>query len=188
MNVIDLLMRDHERVRELFESYASLPEEDGPARRRLVERLHQELEDHAGVEEQLFYPEVDARAGEDLESAAIVRGAYEEHRTMKSLLADIADLEPDDETFGTKLKALQAVVEEHVQEEESTLLPQAKRLLTPGELERLGDEVQQQRAEQRTERLATAGQADDVPPPTGARPSDRVSNRPRARRTRGGRA
>jgi hemerythrin superfamily protein len=162
MNVIDLLMRDHERVRELFESYASLHDEDAGAKRQLVERLHQELEDHAGVEEQLFYPAVDERAGQDLESAALVREAYEEHRKVKSLLSEIADLEPEDEAFPAKLKALQAIVEDHVQEEESTLLPQAKRLLSPGELERLGSEVQQQRAEARTGLLASAAPGEVV--------------------------
>jgi hemerythrin superfamily protein len=181
MNVIDMLMRDHERVRELFESYSSLHEDDTAAKRRLVERLHQELEDHAGVEEHLFYPAVDSRSGEDLESAALVREAYEEHRRVSSLLSEIADLEPDDESFEAKLKALRTMVDEHVQEEESTLLPQAKRLLSPGELERLGREVQQQRAEQRTELLATAGPGDIVPPPTDELPVELVSDQPEPR-------
>jgi iron-sulfur cluster repair protein YtfE (RIC family) len=156
MNVIDLLMRDHERVRELFESYGSLGEENAPAKRRLVERLHQELEDHASVEERLFYPAVDSRAGDDLESAALVREAYEEHRKVQSLLSEIADLEPDEADFETKLETLRSMVDEHVREEESTLLPQAKRLLSPGELERLGNEVHQQRAERLTGKLAAA--------------------------------
>jgi hemerythrin superfamily protein len=72
MNVIDLLKSDHDKVEGLLDSYESAKRSDSGEKQKLVEQICQELDVHAEVEEELFYPAVDRSAQED--------GKDEKHR------------------------------------------------------------------------------------------------------------
>jgi hemerythrin superfamily protein len=183
MNVIDLLVRDHENVSELFRACEELDRNDPGARRAVLERLHLALEQHAAAEEQLFYPALRARVGGDEEGEDSVDEAREEHRVVRELLSELVELEPSEQTYDAKLKVLKDMVEHHVGEEESLLLPLARDLMPQSELEQIGAQVEGLRLEMRTRGLA-AGPAnagpdarpqplDDVSVPESARESMR---------------
>lgn len=162
MNVIDLLVRDHETVALLFRSFEEADQQDHDTRRDIVEQLHDELEDHAGVEEQVFYPAVERRAAEDPPSGEQVHDAHEEHRLIRELLSEIAEMEPQDHGYDAKLHQLKDMVEHHVAEEEGRMLPRARRLLGAEELEEMGAEIEAERAQSRTERMVVASPDDPI--------------------------
>jgi hemerythrin superfamily protein len=155
MNVIELLKKDHQTVSELFKSFESAKEaEQKDVGQQIARQICQELTVHATVEEELFYPAVDAKAqGQDDEYAEDkVKEADEEHRLVKALVGEIEGMKASDGHFAAKVKVLKDVVEHHVEEEEGELMPKAKKLLSKEELEEIGAEV-----EARKEELKAAG-------------------------------
>jgi hemerythrin superfamily protein len=154
MNVIDLLKKDHENVSELFKAYEDAQEERGETRASLARQIRQELTVHATVEEELFYPRVESKGRKDEKAETLVKEAHEEHHVVKTLLAELAAMTPDDEQFEAKVTVLREVVEHHVEEEEGELMPKAKKLLSSEELEEMGAQ-----AERRKQELASQPEA-----------------------------
>lgn len=165
MNVIDLLVRDHETVALLFRSFEEADGQDHDTRRDIVEQIHDELEEHAGVEEQVFYPAVERRAAEDPGSGEQVDEAHEEHRLIRDLLTEIAEMQPQDDGYDAKVHVLKDMVQHHVQEEEGRMLPRARHLLGAEELEQMGADIEAERAQIRTERMAVASPDAVIPAP-----------------------
>ena len=57
----------------------------------------------------------------------MVDEAIAEHATAKDLIAQLADMSPDDDLFDAKVKVLSELVEHHVEEEEEEMFPKLKR-------------------------------------------------------------
>lgn len=125
-DAIAMLKADHERVRQLCAQYeraagAKTPDED--RKRRLAERLCQEIDVHAQLEEELFYPAARAvlKEGDLLDEAQV------EHQSARDLVRQIRAMTPGDALYDAKVKVLGEYVEHHVQEEEKQMFPKAKR-------------------------------------------------------------
>lgn len=151
MNVIELLKKDHENVKDLFAAFEKAKEADrGAEKESAVSSICQELTLHAAVEEEIFYPAVETRAaGEDEKSEDSVKEAFEEHALVKSLVAELSEMKADDEQFDAKVKVLKDLVDHHVEEEEGELMPRARKLLSEDELEAMGSAVESRKAEPR---------------------------------------
>jgi hypothetical protein len=89
------------------------------------------------VEERLFYPAVSARRTED-----ILLESLEEHLSLKRVLADLLELPADDVHFEPKLHVLEEQARHHHKEEEEHLFPKVRKLLSKGELEALGEQLE----------------------------------------------
>jgi hemerythrin superfamily protein len=153
MNVIELLKKDHETVSGLFKTFESAKESEAEEQmERTAAQICEELTAHATVEEELFYPAVEARAGgEDEKAEDSVKEAHEEHALVKQLVGELQGMGPDDEQFEAKVKVLKDIVEHHVEEEEGTLMPRAKKLLSSEELDEMGNRVEARKAELRSQ-------------------------------------
>ena len=149
MNVIDLLKSDHEKVNGLFKSFESAKKSDsGGEKQQVVEQICQELDVHARVEEELFYPAVARRAQEDEKAESSVKEANEEHALVKRLVSELKGASArGDGQFDAKVKVLKDLVEHHVGEEEGTLMPRAKKLLSSEQLDELGASVESRKQE-----------------------------------------
>ncbi|HYF61021.1 MAG TPA: hemerythrin domain-containing protein, partial [Burkholderiaceae bacterium] len=125
-DAIAMLKADHERVRQLVEQYekaAGAKSPDDDRKRKLAERLCQELDVHAQLEEELFYPAVRAAIDdEDMMDEAKV-----EHDSAKDLMRQIRSMTPADALFDAKVKVLGEYVNHHVEEEENEMFRKAKR-------------------------------------------------------------
>ena len=88
----------------------------------------------------------------------------EEHLSVKRIIADLLEMEPDDAQFDAKIKVLQEQVEHHVEEEEKQLFPEVQKLHSKDELEDLGM-LMEQTAEELKEQGAPRM---EVPKETGA--------------------
>ncbi len=163
MNVIELLKKDHRNVSELFAAFEAAKEnEEEGSRQEIAREICLELTAHAKVEEELFYPAVDAKASRDEETQEKVKEADEEHRLVKALVAEIQEMNEGDDKFDAKVEALKDLVEHHVEEEEGELMPKARKLLTPAELEKMGTEAEARKkrgsaSDPNAPRLAVAG-------------------------------
>ena len=129
-DAIAMLEADHRRVRDLFEEYQSA---DGDSERKEVaERIFKELDIHAQLEEDIFYPAV-ASKGDDAQKKRVAT-ARREHEKVKRLIADMRKLDPKDEQYDARFQELIECVEQHVDEEEGALFPEAET--------ELGDDVE----------------------------------------------
>ena len=142
MDAFELLKNDHKKVSQLFREIESA---SGQAKNQVFSQLKRELDVHAHIEEKVFYPALENTE----EAREITLEAYEEHKQVKALLAAIAEISPDDESYSAKIKVLKEDVEHHVKEEEGEMFPDARKYLR-GKLEDLGAQMQARKDELET--------------------------------------
>jgi iron-sulfur cluster repair protein YtfE (RIC family) len=144
MNPFTLLKADHEKVAKLLEKIDETTERAVKGRDELFTRLKEELDLHAMIEEQVFYPALE----ELKETRDITLEAYEEHALVKQLLSEL-EVEPKDtEEWTAKFSVLKENVEHHVEEEEGELFEKARKALSKDEIQSLGDQLQEAKREQ----------------------------------------
>lgn len=134
-----LLKADHQLVASLFADYEITNSTN--KKKQLVEQICKELSIHAQVEEEIFYPAVQKA----LKDHELVPEATVEHATLKDLIAQVKDIEPDGDMYDAKIKVLSEYVKHHVKEEESEMFPEAKS--TKLNLMELGAQITQRKAE-----------------------------------------
>jgi hemerythrin-like domain-containing protein len=137
-DAIAMLKADHQRVRDLFQEYEAA--QDQQAKRDIAEEAFVELEMHAQLEEQVFYPAVEDETDEL--GQELVEESLQEHQTVKDLIQELREMGSDAKAFDTKFKELVRNVEQHVEEEESQMFPLAEDQLAD-EVEELMDEMQE---------------------------------------------
>lgn len=151
MNAFQLLKNDHQIVSGLFDQIESA---SGQAKTQLFTRLKSELDVHALIEEKIFYPALENKK----ESREITLEAYEEHKVVKDLLAELASGSSADEEWDAKLKVLRENVDHHVEEEEGELFDKANDVLSDEDLERIGQEMEAEKARQLGQKPPRASQ------------------------------
>jgi hemerythrin superfamily protein len=120
-DAIALLRADHKKVSELYAQYESTR---SPARKKaLVATICLELSVHARVEEEIFYPAVKAA----LKDKEMIPEAQVEHASLKELIAQVKDREPDGEMFDAKIKVMSEYTKHHVKEEQNEIFPAARK-------------------------------------------------------------
>lgn len=137
MDAIKLLKNDHDEVEKLFSTYEKVSDGAFSTKQALFDEIRRLLEAHAAIEEQIFYPTLAAaRVGSDARD--LVLEAQEEHAQVKTLLLDLSDMEPMEETYDAKMKVLHDNIQHHVKEEEGQMFKEAKKVLEKEQLEDLG--------------------------------------------------
>ena len=137
MDAITLLKQDHKTVEKLFKQFEKTT---APAeQRKLAERIIKELSVHAAIEEMVFYPAVRERvpAVEDT-----VLESLEEHHIVKWVLNELDDMKPDHERFKAKMTVMIENVRHHVEEEESELFPEVRKVIKRKELTELAEALE----------------------------------------------
>ncbi|WP_199433013.1 hemerythrin domain-containing protein [Qaidamihabitans albus] len=115
-DVITLLRRQHDEIRELFER---LTRETGDARRETFHRLVQLLSVHETAEEEIVHPQVqELTAGR-----TVVEARLKEENSAKELLSTLQEMGPEAEGFDTLLGQLREDVLAHADHEEREEFP-----------------------------------------------------------------
>jgi hemerythrin superfamily protein len=122
-NAIALLKADHCRVNNLFQQYETAQEHT--RQRHIAEQVFTELDRHAQLEEDIFYPAFEEAA--DDEGKELVEESLQEHMMVKQMMAELLNLQG--EAFHRKFQEFMEGVRDHVQEEETTMFPEAERIL-----------------------------------------------------------
>ena len=131
MNAIKMLKQQHREVAKLFKEFETA-KADAP-REKIFIQIADALAVHATIEERHFYPAVKEEQTEEL-----LLESVEEHLEVKRIIADLLDMEAEDEEFEAKMKVLQENVEHHVEEEETDLFPKVEKLFDAETLEDIG--------------------------------------------------
>ena len=145
MDAITLLTADHNRVRGLFKKFQDAHEaEDQTEMVEAAKKIINELEVHAEIEEQIFYPTI-REASEEL--GETVAEGIEEHHVAKILMEEAKQLSPDDEAWEAKILVLIESVEHHATEEEEEMFPKVRTALDKTAREQLGDQLEAMKAQ-----------------------------------------
>ena len=135
LNALDLLRSQHTEVEDLIEQIED--SEDPEEKAELFRKLADNLAAHAAIEEKIFYPAVMVAQTRDQ-----LIEATEEHLAVKRLLADMLELDCDDEHFNAKLTVLKENIRHHAHdEEEDKLFPEVEAMLDDDDLAALGNEL-----------------------------------------------
>ena len=124
MDPTKLLKKQHRDVEALFRK---VERTDDPGQARdLVNEIQEKLELHMRIEEEIFYPAV--RGLETKKATEAIDEAYEEHGVVKLVLAQLPEVDPDDERFHAKMTVLSELIEHHVEEEEKEMFKLAGKM------------------------------------------------------------
>jgi hemerythrin superfamily protein len=161
LNAIDLLHSDHDKVEQLFKEFESA--ENKPL---VAKQIFNELEMHADLEEELFYPAIlEAVRTEDLgeergRGSSIERDtpdeviaiAEAEHKAVKDHISALKQLRPETSEFMERFTELKDAVMDHVAEEEEVLFPAAMKKIDVTDLGAKMEERRSELAAQKAER------------------------------------
>jgi hemerythrin-like domain-containing protein len=153
MNAIDLLKADHAKVKDILSQLSDSTERALKKRVELLGKLEMEITIHTRLEEEILYPAF-KEAGSK-EQDIMYFEAKEEHRTVDSLvLPDLKLTDPGTPEFSGRVKVVKELLEHHIEEEETEMFPQAKKLLGKEKLEELGAQMEAMKASCKKEMAA----------------------------------
>lgn len=145
MNAIDILKADHERVKAILTQLNDSTERAVKKRAELISKLEMEITLHTKLEEEILYPAYKKAGGKEQEK--MYYEAKEEHRTVDSLvLPDLKATDPGSVEFSGRAKVVKELLEHHIEEEETEMFPQAKKLLGKEQLDELGAQMESMKA------------------------------------------
>jgi hypothetical protein len=137
-SVITQIHFDHLHVLTLHQQYRS---DSAPlAKQGLVESICLALEVHEQLEDEIFYPALEAVNGPVMEQHVA------SHDAMCRSIAALREMNPRDADYDRTFRQLMHAVIHHAADEETIVLPDAERLLA-GELDALGARMARRRLE-----------------------------------------
>ena len=141
-DAVAMLKADHEEVHAMFEEYEGLGDRANVSKHKLVAQICKALKIHTQIEEEIFYPAVReaSKETEDMVDEAVV-----EHASAKDLIAQLEEMDPEDDLYDAKVKVLGELIDHHVEEEEEEMFPKARKLKL--DMDALGEEMAMRRDE-----------------------------------------
>jgi hemerythrin superfamily protein len=119
MDIFEHLTHEHEQVKDLFRQLIEGGRDD-----RLFRQLASELDGHMDAEEKVVYAHFEQQEPTRIK----VLEGFEEHRAARRTLGELERVD-DGEKWEAKIKVLHEMIEHHVEEEEGTLFPAARKLV-----------------------------------------------------------
>jgi hemerythrin superfamily protein len=174
-----LLKKDHDAVKVLFDKFEKA--ESRPAKKKIVKQALTELQVHAVIEEEIFYPAVRKAVGKD-----IMNEADEEHHVAKVLIAELEGMDGREGHYDAKFTVLSENVRHHIKEEENEVFPKAKD--APLDFEALSKAMLQRKATLRGKGIPQTAEGAMVAASNGRDDSPAQAARQTAPRTRKGSA
>lgn len=141
-DAVAMLKADHKEVHAMFEEYEGLGDRANVSKHKLVAQICKALKIHTQIEEEIFYPAV-REASEETED--MVDEAVVEHASAKDLIAQLEEMDPEDDLYDAKVKVLGELIDHHVEEEEEEMFPKARKLKL--DMDALGEEMAMRRDE-----------------------------------------
>jgi hemerythrin superfamily protein len=143
-SVQDEIKSDHKRIKRLFNQWDAV-EEGSPAGQQIINDALSELEIHSQIEEEILYPEC-RRVG--MTNPSIIDDAVDDHVKIDDMIQDmrneIGERKEDD------FRVLVRDVLTHIDEEETSILPQLENLISMGESEEIGNRLRARKFELRS--------------------------------------
>lgn len=118
MDIVERLKEEHEELQTAFSNILNADIDDPETYGRQFIDLMTAIESHERAEEQTVY----AQLGADLDIRPIALQSLEEHRIIRSLMKDLADVDITEEIWLPRLVVANNVFSLHVQVEEGNVL------------------------------------------------------------------
>jgi hemerythrin superfamily protein len=134
---VELITEDHEKMRGLFDEFEKTTNKRSKS--RIVNEILLELDVHAGIEEEIYYPAVEEALDES--ERETIAEAEEEHHVVHLLIGELREMSADDEHFEAKVTVLMENVRHHMEEEEREMLPKSKQVIDDEQRAQLGEEM-----------------------------------------------
>lgn len=115
--IIDQLKEDHRRVKKAFREFEKMDRQDEAACEALVSKTISELEIHAELEEDLFYPAIRSALSDE----GLIDEAEVEHMTFHVLIDQLKNMDPQDDRYSATFTVLGEYIKHHVKEEEGEI-------------------------------------------------------------------
>jgi hypothetical protein len=145
---IALLESDHRRFEALLKQGEETSERAVKGRTALLDALTAALNVHELIEEKVLYPALEPHE----EARDIVLEGFQEHHIADVLVKELHEVAKDDEQWGAKFKVLSESLEHHIEEEEGTMFPTARRIMSAEELTALGARMRALKAKEERRR------------------------------------
>lgn len=142
VDAIELLESEHRRLEELLKKGEETTAQAVKGRKELLDTITNELNAHELIEEKVLYPALKSQPG----AKDIVLEGYQEHHVADLLVKELHGLARSDKRWGPKLKVLKENIEHHIEDEEDTMFPTARSVLSRAELEELGGRMEAMKA------------------------------------------
>jgi len=143
MDALTLLEDDHRKVKRIMADLEKTTERGIKTREELFGKLVEELTVHEQIEEQIFYPEVRARA-QSKQLVDLVAESYQEHHFVDMVKEEIEDTPFEAEEWAAKFKVMKENIEHHAdEEEEGKMFPKVRKVFSREELEDMGTRMQE---------------------------------------------
>jgi hypothetical protein len=119
MNIVDRLKQEHVEILASLNDLLSSPIDDAEKYSKAFLEVMMRIDAHERGEEQTVYQALSS----DIEVRPIALQAMEEHRVIRELLRELADVEITEEVWLPKLVVANNMIALHVQIEEGNVLP-----------------------------------------------------------------
>ena len=139
MKADEVLIAHHDVLRGLLRELAETPDAQADRREELRDRFLHEIEIHAQIEDELFYPAVP-------DVSPLLALAHAEHRQIDDQVATVMRMDVTDPEFATEVRMLEKTLRHHTMEEEQRMFPQAH-ALGAARLEQLGEQLRARQQE-----------------------------------------
>jgi hemerythrin superfamily protein len=140
-DAIALLKADHREVEQMFSQFEKA--RDDERKQELAANICKALKVHTTIEEEIFYPAfLEATEDKELHHEAEI-----EHDGAKQLIAKIEAAGPDDDYFDSMVSVLSEMIKHHVKEEEQPGGMFAEARKSDMDLDALGEQMAQRKAE-----------------------------------------
>jgi hemerythrin superfamily protein len=136
IDAISLLKTDHRKVKNLFARYESAG--NFSTKQLIAKQVFTELELHAQLEENVFYPAYAEMTGKN--GTQLVADSRLAHEHVRELMSELQGIDLNEAEFEGKFHELMGIVREHVAEEENAMFPEAEQMLAD-QLEDLMDKM-----------------------------------------------
>lgn len=168
--IYEVLKQEHRKIEQMLDKMTR-----GKADGRMFGQLATDLQAHQKAEEKVVYPDLmrpEQTHGKALEGV-------EEHHVAELILKEMQKLPPKDERFQAKLMVLKENVTHHVQEEERTLFPGARKAMGKEWAEQTAEKFEQQEQSLKKRLSGTASSA-KKPAAASSRTRTAAASKPKA--------
>jgi hemerythrin superfamily protein len=132
MNATEVIKRDHEAAKDLFEAYKNASKED---RKPMEEKIFDALDAHEKMEDAHFYPALRGAVEDDTELSDI----ESEQAELAAQVEEVRSMAGDRDE---RIKEMMDAVLAHAEKEEDDIFPMAEDVLSAEELENLGEQME----------------------------------------------
>ncbi|MGB3623903.1 hemerythrin domain-containing protein [Ketobacter sp. MCCC 1A13808] len=129
MSIFTYLKEDHREIQSLLEKIEQLGPESSAERDETFNQLKSKIILHSKAEERAFYnPLKESKRTKDE-----VEHGTEEHQEAETLLKELTDSSLVGSAWFQKFKTLKQALEHHIDEEETEIFSDAKKVMSDGE-------------------------------------------------------